>query len=395
MFINRTAEYTLKQLLDQYPVVAVTGPRQSGKTTLVRHVCHDKDYVLLEDLDTREFAQVDPRGFLAQYPDGAILDEVQRCPELLSYLQGIVDRERRPGHFVLTGSQQFSLHSGLSQTLAGRVALLPLLPFSLQALQGAGRVPKTLVDMLWMGSYPPIYDRGYEPSAWYGNYVRTYIERDVRDLINVRDLSTFQRFVRLCAGRTGQLVNLSSLAGDCGITHNTAKAWLGVLEASYLVYLLQPYHRNFNKRLVKTPKLYFLDAGLAAWLLGVQQPDHLRVHPMFGALFESWVVAECLKACWHAGREPNLYFWRDRSGHEVDLLVDQGVCAIPVEVKSGQTVAADFFRPLKHWQELAGDFGGQAALVYGGDVRQRRSDCDVIPWARVSELTGSFNAVQI
>jgi len=390
MFINRTAENTLKQLLKQYPVVAVTGPRQSGKTTLVRHVCHDKDYVLLEDLDTREFATNDPRGFLAQYPHGAILDEVQRCPDLLSYLQGIVDRERRPGHFILTGSQQFSLRSGLSQTLAGRVALLPLLPFSLQALQGAGKVPDTLVEMLWRGSYPPIYDRGYEPSTWYGNYVRTYIERDVRDLINVRDLSTFQRFVRLCAGRNGQLVNLSSLAGDCGITHNTAKAWLGVLEASYLIYLLQPYHRNFNKRLVKTPKLYFLDAGLAAWLLGVHQPDHLHVHPLFGALFESWVVAECLKARWHAAKEPNLYFWRDRSGHEVDLLVDQGICAIPVEIKSGQTVAADFFRPLKHWQELAADFSGPAALVYGGDGRQQRSDCDVIPWQMLPKLTGQL-----
>lgn len=390
MFINRTAEITLKQLMKQYPVVAVTGPRQSGKTTLVRHVCNDKDYVLLEDLDTREFATNDPRGFLAQYPHGAILDEVQRCPDLLSYLQGIVDRERRPGHFILTGSQQFSLRSGLSQTLAGRVALLPLLPFSLQALQGAGKVPDTLVEMLWRGSYPPIYDRGYEPSTWYGNYVRTYIERDVRDLINVRDLSTFQRFVRLCAGRNGQLVNLSSLAGDCGITHNTAKAWLGVLEASYLIYLLQPYHRNFNKRLVKTPKLYFLDAGLAAWLLGVQQPEHLRVHPLFGALFESWVVAECLKARWHAGKESNLYFWRDRSGHEVDLLVDQGICAIPVEIKSGQTFVADFLSPVKHWQELAGDFAGRSALVYGGHLQQQRSDCDVIPWQMLPKLTGQI-----
>ncbi|HMB15549.1 MAG TPA: ATP-binding protein [Pelovirga sp.] len=390
MFINRSAENTLKKLLGQYPVVAVTGPRQSGKTTLVRHVCCDKAYVLLEDLDTREFAQTDPRGFLAQFPDGAILDEVQRCPQLLSYLQGIVDREQRVGHFILTGSQQFSLRSGLSQTLAGRVALLPLLPFSLQALAAAGKAPESLVDMLWMGAYPPIYDRGYEPSTWYANYVRTYIERDVRDLINVRDLSTFQRFVRLCAGRNGQLVNLSSLAADCGITHNTAKSWLGVLEASYLIYLLQPYHRNFNKRLVKTPKLYFLDAGLAAWLLGVQRPEHLQVHPLFGALFESWVVSECLKARWHSGKEPNFYFWRDRSGHEVDLLVDQGVCVLPVEIKSGQTIGADFFRPLKRWQDLVGDFAASPALVYGGDVRQQRSHCDIVPWRTVPELASRF-----
>jgi len=387
MFINRSAEHTLKRLLLHYPVVAVLGPRQSGKTTLVRHVCEDKAYVLLEDLDTREFAQNDPRGFLAQYPDGAILDEVQRCPELLSYLQGIVDREQRPGHFILTGSQQFSLHSGLSQTLAGRVALLPLLPFSLPALEGAQCVPEQLVDMLWMGAYPPIHARGHDPANWYANYVRTYIERDVRDLINVRDLSAFQRFVRMCAGRSGQLVNLSNLAGDCGITHNTAKAWLGVLEASYLVYLLKPYHRNFNKRLVKTPKLYFLDTGLAAWLLGIQQPEHLRQHPLLGAIFESWVVAECLKARWHAGKEPNMYFWRDRSGHEVDILVDQGINAIPIEIKSGQTIAADFFHPLERWQDIAGDYAAPAALVYGGDSRQKRTNCDVIPWRQIAQLT--------
>jgi hypothetical protein len=387
MFINRTAEKTFKSLVQQYPVVAVTGPRQSGKTTLVRHSCPDKPYVLLEDLDTRQFAQDDPRGFLAQYPHGAILDEVQRCPDLLSYLQGIVDRDPRPGLFVLTGSQQFSLLSGLSQTLAGRVALLPLLPFSLGALHRAQRVPETLAQLLWQGGYPPIYDRGYEPAVWFANYVRTYVERDVRQLINVRDLSTFQRFLRLCAGRCGQLVNLSSLAGDCGITHNTAKAWLTVLEASYLIYLLQPHHRNFNKRLVKTPKLYFLDSGLAAWLLGVQHSGHLTSHPLFGALFESWVVAEILKARWHAGREPNLYFWRDRSGNEVDLLVDQGAQALPIEIKSGQTVVADFLRPIKRWQELVGDFSGPATLVYGGQALQKRSDCSVIPWRQLHELT--------
>jgi predicted AAA+ superfamily ATPase len=387
MFISRTAEKTFNSLVRQYPVVAVTGPRQSGKTTLVRHACPDKAYVLLEDLDTRQFAQDDPRGFLAQYPSGAILDEVQRCPDLLSYLQGIVDRDPRPGLFVLTGSQQFSLLSGLSQTLAGRVALLPLLPFSLGALHGARQVPETLAQLLWQGGYPPIYDRGYDPAVWFGNYVRTYVERDVRQLINVRDLSTFQRFLRLCAGRCGQLVNLSSLAGDCGITHNTAKAWLAVLEASYLIYLLQPHYRNFNKRLVKTPKLYFLDSGLAAWLLGVQHSGHLISHPLFGALFESWVVAECLKARWHTGSEPNLYFWRDRSGNEVDILVDQGTQALPIEIKAGQTIAADFLRPIKRWQELVGDFSGPATLIYGGQVRQQRSDCSVIPWRQLYELT--------
>lgn len=390
MFIQRTAENTFLDLLRQYPVVAVTGPRQSGKTTLVRHACPDKPYVLLEDLDVRQFAQDDPRGFLAQYPDGAIFDEVQHCPDLLSYLQGIVDRDHRPGLFVLTGSQQFGVMSGVIQTLAGRVALLPLLPLSLKALDGAGLMPDSLPGMLWKGCYPPLYDRGYDPQAWYGNYVRTYLERDVRELINVRDLSTFQRFLRLCAGRSGQLVNLSGLAGDCGITHNTAKAWIAVLEASYIVYLLQPHHQNFNKRLVKTPKLYFLDTGLAAWLLGIHDPAQLALHPLYGSLFETLVVGEFLKARWHAGQEPQLYFWRDRSGHEVDLLIDQGRHIVPVEVKSGQTVAADFLTPIKRWQSLAGDVAGPAVLVYGGQVQQARTDCTVIPWRQLGSLETPF-----
>ncbi len=387
MYIHRTAEKTFLSLVRQYPVVAVTGPRQSGKTTLVRHACPNKPYVLLEDLDTREFASDDPRGFLAQYPDGAVFDEVQRCPELLSYLQGIVDRNPQPGLFVLTGSQQLTLHSGISQSLAGRVALLPLLPFSLGALHQAQGVPATLPELLWQGSYPPLYDRGYEPGVWLGNYVRTYLERDVRQLINVRDLAAFQRFLRLCAGRTGQLVNLSNLAGDCGITHNTAKAWLTVLEASYLVYLLPPYYRNFKKRLVKTPKLYFLDTGLAAWLLGIQKPEQMALHPLYGALFETWVVGECLKARWHKALEANLYFWRDRSGHEVDLLVDQGSSILPVEIKSAQTVAGDFLLSVERWRDLAGEAAGAPLLVYGGTEGQKRTGATIIPWRGLTALT--------
>lgn len=387
MFVKRTAENIFKSLLGQYPVVAVTGPRQSGKTTLVRHACPDKPYVLLEDLDTREFAQSDPRGFLGQFPDGAILDEVQRCPGIFSYLQGIVDRDQRPGLFVLTGSQQFSLRSGIIQSLAGRVALLPLQPFSFAALDRAGLVPSSLPELLWRGCYPPIYDRSLNPAIWCGNYVRTYLERDVRQLINVHDLQTFQRFLRLCAGRSGQLVNLSSLAADCGMTHNTAKAWLAVLESSYIIHLLQPYHRNFRKRLVKTPKLYFLDTGLASWLLGIQQVEHIAQHPLFGSLFETWVVGECLKSRWHRALEPNLYFWRDRSGHEVDILVDQGHQVLPIEVKAGQTVATDFFKPVHRWQELAGILAGEASLIYGGSQSQRRSKARVIAWRDICVLT--------
>jgi hypothetical protein len=250
-------------------------------------------------------------------------------------------------------------------------------------LNNADLVPESLQGLLWKGCYPPIYDRGFNPGTWCGNYVRTYLERDVRELINVRDLSTFQRFLRLCAGRTGQLVNLSGLADDCGITHNTAKAWISVLEASYIIHLLQPHHQNFNKRLVKTPKLYFLDTGLAVWLLGIHDPAHLLLHPLYGPLFESFVVSEFLKTRLHAGLESNLYFWRDRSGHEIDLLVDEGHRILPVEVKSGQTVSADFLKPIKRWQEIAGAAAGPAMLVYGGTEVQERTDCKVIPWRQL------------
>lgn len=379
VYIHRTAEKSFRELIRQYPVVAVTGPRQSGKTTLVRHACPDKPYVLFEDLDVREFASADPRGFLQQYPDGAIFDEVQRCPEIFSYLQGIVDQDPRPGLFVLTGSQQFGLASGITQSLAGRAALLRLLPFSLSALEGADRMPESLDGLLYSGCYPPIHDRGYEPSTWYGNYVRTYIERDVRQLVNVRDLGQFQRFLRLCAGRTGQLVNLSSLAADCGLSHNTIRAWITVLEASYLIALLPPFHRNFNKRLVKTPKLYFLDPGLAAWLLGIHQVEHLVGHPLYGALFETWVVSECLKGRWHRGLESNLFFWRDRSGLEVDLIIERGQELMPIEIKSGRTVVPEFFRSLQRWRHLA-DTPVNPVLVYGGKMRQQRGDCLVLPW---------------
>lgn len=387
MLVPRTAEGTIRKLVEGYPIVAVTGPRQSGKTTLVRTIFEeDKPYVSLEDLEEREFAQEDPRRFLARFPDGAVLDEVQRCPELFSYLQTRVDEDRRTGLFILTGSQQFGLLSRVTQSLAGRVALVPLLPFTVGELQAVGRHPETLETLLFQGLYPPVHDRRLDPSIWFGNYVLTYLERDVRQMINVQDLSTFQRFLRMCAGRTGQLLNLSSLAADCGISHNTAKAWLSVLEASYIVYLLPPHHRNFNKRLVKTPKLYFHDPGLAAWLLGIQEPDQLLTHPQRGALFETWVLGELLKARFNRALASNLYFWRDRSSHEVDVLIDLGQTLLPLEIKSGQTVASDFFDGLRRWVGIAGDAAGQPWLLYGGEGRYQRSGTEVVPWRQIDEL---------
>jgi predicted AAA+ superfamily ATPase len=386
MLIAREAETVVLRLAEGYPIVAVTGPRQSGKTTLVRTLFADRPYLSLEDLDELDFATRDPRGFLSRYPDGAVLDEVQRAPALFSYLQTRMDEDRRTGRFILTGSQQFGLLSGITQTLAGRVALVPLLPFTLGELQAADEAPGSLEDLLFSGLYPPVYDRQLDPIIWYGNYVQTYIERDVRQTVNIRDLSVFQRFVRMCAARTGQLLNLSGLANDCGITHNTARSWLSVLETSYLVHLLQPHHRNFNKRLVKTPKLYFYDPGLAAWLLGIQAPGQLATHPQRGALFETWVVSELLKARFNRALASNLYFWQDRSRHEVDVLIDQGLRFIPVEVKSGQTVVPDFFRGLESWARIAGEEGGRPWVIYGGDRRQSRTEVEVLPWRQIGAL---------
>lgn len=378
--IPRLARACLLEMAPGFPFLAITGPRQSGKTTLARATFPSKPYASLEDPDVRTFAEGDPRAFLAQFPDGAVLDEVQRCPAIFSYLQTLSDLDARPGRFVLTGSQQFGLLSTLSQSLAGRVGMVQLLPFSAQELAAEGRLPGDLDQALFMGAYPPLYDRPLEPGRWFAAYVATYVERDVRQMVNVRDLSTFQRFVRLCAGRTGQLLNLSGLAADAGITHNTAKAWISILEASYLVHLLPPHHESFSKRLVKTPKLYFLDTGLAAWLLGVQEPGQLATHPLKGPLFETWVVAELLKRRFNRGLPSNLFFWRDRSGREVDVVMDQGRRLAPVEIKAGRTVNPDFFGGLGAWSAMAGPRSGKPRLIYGGDASQSRTETEVISW---------------
>ncbi|MFP4097875.1 MAG: ATP-binding protein [Alphaproteobacteria bacterium] len=384
--IQRKATKIIKKLAGSYPAVVVTGPRQSGKTTLTQAVFSDKAYVSLEDPDMREFADTDPRGFLGQYPKGAILDEVQRCPELFSYLQTRLDADKKMGQFILTGSQQFGLISGISQSLAGRAAKISLLPFSLHELQAENKAPEALDTLLFKGLYPPIYDRKLEPNIWHANYVDTYVERDVRQLINVRDLSTFQRFVRLCAARTGQILNLSDLASDCGITHNTAKAWISVLEASYIIHLLQPHHKNFNKRLIKSPKLYFYDTGLVAWLLNIQNEDQISTHPARGQLFETWVVAELMKYRYNHALASNLYFWRDHKGHEVDIVLEQAGILAPIEMKSGQTVASDFFRGLSKFQAMAGREAARGTLVYGGASSQKREDFDVIAWQDIHTL---------
>ncbi len=383
--ITRTISKKLLELSTQYPVVAINGPRQSGKTTLVRHVFPDMKYMSLEDPDTREFAITDPRGFLSICSEGAILDEVQRSPDLFSYIQTIVDEKKEEGLFILTGSFNFGLMEGITQSLAGRTGLLTLLPFSYHELETASMAPSTLETLLYKGYYPRIYDKNLPPSEWYANYLTTYLERDVRALKKIPDLDQFQKFIKMCAGRCGQLLNLSSLGNDCGITHNTAKAWLSVLRASYVIFTLQPHHKNFNKRLVKSPKLYFNDTGLLCYLLGISKAEDLKTHSLRGSIFESWVISELLKGRYNRGLKENLYFWRDNTGNEVDCIIEQGNSLIPLEIKSGETISKDFFKGLSYWSKISGASQSEAYLIYGGDLSQKRSDGVVEGWKSFAE----------
>lgn len=382
--IPRTARPRLERLARQFPAVTVTGPRQSGKTTLCRQTFPGKAYVSLEAPDVRDEAARDPRGFLARYRDGAIFDEVQRLPELLSYLQGEIDERPRPGRFILTGSANFALLRTIGQSLAGRAALLTLLPLSLEEVSRARKVPEDPFEVVRTGGYPAIWAGRLDPWDWASSYLATYVERDVRQLTNVGDLTSFQTFVRLCAGRCGQLLNLSSLGADAGVAANTAKAWLSILEASYVLLRLAPFHANVTSRLVKAPKLHFVDSGLACFLLGIRNVGQLREHPLRGALFESWVVSEVTKARLHRGTPLALSFFRSRKGAEVDLVLERALDVVAVEVKSGGTVASDFFAPLAAFARLLEASRPRrrvrSVLVYGGAEARAAGDVQVLPW---------------
>jgi hypothetical protein len=388
--IHRTLEGKLRAMAAKFPVVTVTGPRQSGKTTLCRAVFPDKPYVSLEAPDVQDYARRDPRGFLAQRQEGAVLDEIHRVPELLSYLQPMVDERPDRGRFILTGSANFTLLQSLGQSLSGRTALLELLPLGLEEIRLFPDPVVDLLDLLWRGSYPATYDRGLEPGDWYSGYVATYLERDVRTVLQVGNLIAFQTFLRLCAGHAGRLVNLSSVGADAGVSHGTARSWLSVLEAGYVAWRLPPFHANFNKRLVKTPKLHFLDTGLVCYLLGIHSPGQLHDHPLRGAIFESWVASEILKARAHRGLRPSLSFFRDRRGVEVDLLVELGRNILAVETKSGQTVAPDFFAALQAFTSLVQSArprrSVQSFVIYGGSEPQRRSAGTAVPWSEMDRL---------
>lgn len=373
--IRRDAEEKILSLARGFPAVAVIGPRQSGKTTLVRSAFPDMPYVLLEDPDTRAFAEEDPRSFLAHYEKtGAVFDEVQRVPEIFSYLQGFLDRDQRTGRFILTGSQNFLMMERISQSLAGRVGIIKLLPLSMMELARAGIETGRYEDLLYTGFFPRVYSSAIQPADFYSSYIQTYLERDLRLLKQVQNLSTFQAFMKMCAHRSGQVVNYSSLANDCGITHNTAKEWLSLLETSLLIVLIRPHHKNFNKRLVKMPKLYFTDPGLAAHLAGIQSADDLCYHPLKGGLFESLIITEFLKFRFNRGKESNLYFWRDKLGHEIDCIIESGGRdLIPVEIKAGRTASADFFKEITYWNGLSGNTPERSFVVYGGEQSQRRT----------------------
>jgi predicted AAA+ superfamily ATPase len=387
--IPRQIAPVLRALARKVPVVTVFGPRQSGKTVLCRAAFPRKPYANLEAPDVRQFALEDPRGFLRRFPSGALLDEVQRAPELLSYIQAEVDERRAPGRYVLTGSQQWLLSERVSQSLAGRTALLRLLPFSLAEMRGrypAGSLDETLLR----GFYPRIHDARLRPAQALADYVETYVQRDLRLLANVRDLSLFVKFLGLLAGRAGQLLNLSQLAGDAGVSHTTARQWLSLLEAGFIVHLLPPWFANLGKRLVKAPKLYFVDVGLACYLLGITAAAQLARHPLRGALVENLVVIEALKAFHNRGLAPRMHFYRDSNGNEVDLLLEHGAALYAVEVKAGATVAPDFVKGLAKFSGLmAGRLGG-GAVVYGGESAQQRGAFQVEPALACDRLFASW-----
>ncbi|MCY3821070.1 MAG: DUF4143 domain-containing protein [Gammaproteobacteria bacterium] len=367
----------------QAPAVTLTGPRQSGKTMLCRAVFPQRPYVTLEAPDERLFATEDPRAFLAQFPEGAILDEVQRVPDLLSYLQGVIDDDPTPGRWILSGSQNLSLLESISQSLAGRTEVHNLLPLTRGEVTRFEGHPSNLEETLFAGGYPRIFDRGLNPSDWLRSYVATYLERDVRTITNVGDLATFQRFVELCAGRTGQLLNYSTLAGDCGISQPTAKAWLSVLEASFIVFRLPAFHAHPRKRLVKMPKLYFYDTGLVCWLLGIRQPEQLHSHHLRGPIFETWVVSEMLKHRTNRGLTGGVSFYRDSNGAEVDLVIDRPAGLSLIEAKSSTTASSSLFdgirRVRRHFADTSSDF--DATVAYGGDQFQKREEGRLTPWS--------------
>jgi len=385
--IKRDIQSLLKEMMHSFPIVTITGPRQSGKTTLVKQTYPEMDYVSLEELDTREHAAKDPRDFLSKFQNSVIIDEIQKVPSLLSYIQTIVDSEQRNGRFILTGSNQFEYLSSISQSLAGRTGILKLLPFSYSEIYGRTFIPQN--EVLYKGFYPRIFDQNIRPELFLSGYLETYVEKDVRSITKVQDLMQFHRFLQLCAGRTGQIVNFSSIGNELGIDNKTVKEWTSVAMASYIIFLLPPYYKNYNKRIRKSPKLYFLDVGLAAHLIGIQNKDQLQAHPLKGELFETFVVIEFLKNRYNQGKRSNLYYFRDNIGNEIDLIYETGLAPIPIEVKSAQTVNSDFFKGLNYFKKLEKNIE-KSILIMGNNIKQKRNKHSIYGYPFIDELVGTL-----
>lgn len=391
--ITRHLSPLLQKLATQYPIVTLTGPRQSGKTTLAKSCFEHYRYVSLEDPDQHQWALDDPRDFLETYKDQVIIDEVQNAPDLFSYLQSHVDRTNKLGQYILTGSQQFLLNQRISQTLAGRAGILKLLPFNLSELlkQPACSLEDDVLNpiktppefllktLLLQGMYPRVHEHQLDPSIFYKNYTETYVTRDLQSLTQVGDLLLFRKFLRILAGRSGQILNLSQIGNDVGVAHNTISRWVSILEAGYLIHLIGPYYNNYNKRLIKSPKLYFLDTGLLCYLLGIENTQQLSLHPLVGSIFETFVFTEILKMRTHQGKEPKIYFWRDQSGHEVDFIADWERLT-PIEVKLGQTITADQLKPLLQWITLTQQTRQNNFLIYGGNELKKQKNINILPW---------------
>ncbi len=396
MLIKRALTDKVMEAASEFPVIAIVGPRQSGKTTLTQIVFPKHKYLSLEDHDVRALALADPRKFLTEYPTefGLILDEIQHAPLLLSYMQTIVDQKKKKGFFIVTGSQNFLVDEAITQTLAGRMAVLTLLPLSIAELKEAQLLPATIETYAYKGSYPKLYAEDASVERLYTNYIRLYVERDVRQIKNVSDLNTFQRFMKLCAGRTGQILNLTSLGNDCGINHNTAKAWISLLEASYIIFLLYPYYKNFGKRIIKSPKLYFLDTGIACSLLNIRSAQELSDHYLCGGLIESLIISDLLKQQHNLDRKPNLYFWRDSTGNEIDCILDESTYPVPIEIKAGKTVVSDFFKAIVYWNTLIKNPQASTFLIYGGTENQNWPQAHVLSWDASGNLIQDLHKFQ-
>jgi uncharacterized protein len=384
--IERILQKRLLELSKQFPAIALMGPRQSGKTTLAKVTFPHYFYVSLEDLDMQAFAKNDTRGFLEAYDkkEGLIIDEAQRVPELFSYLQGFIDRSQRPGFYILTGSQHFLLYEKITQSLAGRIALLSLLPLSVKELTDAGLLENNVESIMLKGFYPRLYNQNIEIDTWCSNYVATYLERDVRNTLHVSDILSFQKFIKLCAARVGNIINFADLARDCDISPHTAKAWLSILQMSYIVDLVYPYYRNFNKRVIKSPKLYFYDTGLLCFLLGIKTVDELIMHPLKGTIFESFVYAELCKGFYNHVKRPPIYFWRDTSGYEVDFVLERVYgTTIAIEVKAKKTFSDDFFQGNTKWATLSEQGDQKFSVIYAGDQTVSLSKGNLVSWSSI------------